>query len=476
MIDIEELDYILRTLSPVQFAVYIAHIEYPSDLLYNRTLPTYKQLAHVLLLPIYPIAAAQYWIEQKGLSYERIKELREEKEREKTATEKAFEEGRGNLGPLEHVVLRELNKYDSSDALKVRERIAQSLYVRPHVVEKIFCRLRRRGLLERRKNGRRPITEEIMIEEIADTIIPELLEVKAKIAPIDYPLYDLLKNHPEMTYVQIARTLRIASTEVTRKVVQYRKDGFLEKRTTGRKAAVVRKTELIKINLASPDPINEPVLQRPNKHAERDARILEAVLGGETYSAIWKRENLSHQGVQFIVRKAGFSLEDIKDLRKAQIDEKRRVHTEHQALVNTLQQYYFNRMIEEGDLPHALAWRYEKYHGRGGNYTIEQLEKVIELRLQCHGYRRCIKRAGIATEDAEIRTRTPQFALILKKSLEGVSYQKPDIKFGDKKYLTTPEEEAEFIEKYGKVPDKDIRAKRHRPSFYLCADHLYYSR
>lgn len=461
MIDTEELDRILDTLSPLQFAVYVAYIEYPSNLLYYRTLPTYRQISSSLQLPQYIVGMQAHWMSDKGLSFERIRELREEKEREKTPTEKAFEEGRGNLGPLEHVVLKELKKYDTSDTLKVKERIAQFLYVRPHVVEKIFSRLRRRGLLEKRREGRKQRIGE-RIEEIVKDAPNERVEEKTEfeIPAEDQRLYDLLKNHPERSYLQIARDLGTTSKEVTRKVLVYRREGLLEKRKRGTKLKIKeyipKKLDIIKVNLLSPEPV---VWSSKGKNVERDRRIVEAFLEGELYVSIGKREALSKQAVYRIVRRNGFSNEDRRDVRRGRIKEKEELCQTHQRLVNELQQYYFNRLIEERGLPHALAWRYFVYHRHDGNYTIEQLEKVIELRLQGHGYHRCIRGAGIATESAEIRSRTPQFAKILAVSLADVQFEKPEIRFGDRKYLTTTEKEAEFVEMYGKIPYKEITAK-----------------
>ena len=154
---------------------------------------------------------------------------------------------------------------------------------------------------------------------------------------------------------------------------------------------------------------------KAEKISLRDASILEeAKTFRFTLEEIGQKDgrNLTSQRITQILQ--GFGFENYK---KRRSEYNKSLHKEHKELVGVLQQYYFDRHIEEKGLDHALAWRCKEVYGWGTSYSLEALEKLIAARRAGEGYYRCVKLAGIGETRKEIRSRTPHMAAILKKAL-----------------------------------------------------------
>src|SRR3989344_3524592 len=180
-------------------------------------------------------------------------------------------------------------------------------------------------------------------------------------------------------------------------------------------------------------------------YTDRNAEILEEILQGQKFVDVAHKNNLSIERIRQIVQKcSGLSS---KDLRSAGKEYTCALHAENKKLLDILQQYYFDRLIKEKGLDHALAWRCQKVYGWGKNYSADTLERIIALRRAGEGYNRIIRSSALISR-------------VLTVALYGVYYKKPTLAWENKKYLLTLEEEAAFITDWKNyVSDSTLKEK-----------------
>jgi len=179
---------------------------------------------------------------------------------------------------------------------------------------------------------------------------------------------------------------------------------------------------------------------RESKFAARNLKILEDVLSLEySQSEIVLREGVSKQRISQILLKRGIDGMDLRSKRFAiesmKIGERKKV-------VDIIAQYAFDRTIEEQGLPYALAERDHKYYARcSRSWSIDDVAKLIEARLQGNGYLRCAKYAGVAQDTREAIQSVSSVAKILKHALHDVPYVRTTKQFGEGRSLSGEEEE-----------------------------------
>ncbi|MDP3728582.1 MAG: hypothetical protein Q8R18_03965 [bacterium] len=176
-----------------------------------------------------------------------------------------------------------------------------------------------------------------------------------------------------------------------------------------------------------------------HKYTHRNRKILEDALQGATFLHIANTNNLTPERIRQIVGKySGFTGRDLQTARK---EYDKALHQNYKNLLDVLQQHYFDKLIEENGLDHALAWRCKEVYGWGKKYSLETLEKLIAARRAGEGYYRCVKLAGIAETLKETRIRTPHAAGILKMALCDVVLDIHHKNFAEGKSLSYEEEE-----------------------------------
>src|SRR3989338_5380819 len=142
-----------------------------------------------------------------------------------------------------------------------------------------------------------------------------------------------------------------------------------------------------------------------------------------------------------------------------------------QRITQILQEYYFDRHIEEKGLDHALAWRCKEVYGWGTSYSLEALEKLIAARRAGEGYYRCVKLAGIGETRKEIRCRTPHMAAILKKALCDVVLDIHHKNFAEGRSLSFEEKE-----KLKEMWNRGESSHEIKETLYLVSPTSYYVR
>ena len=107
-------------------------------------------------------------------------------------------------------------------------------------------------------------------------------------------------------------------------------------------------------------------------------RLLKDALSFQYFpSELAEKYHMSRQGVdQILRRKGGFTP---KGLTLAIKQTQQELFVPFQKLVDILQQYYFDRLIEENGLDHALAWRVQECYGSGKTFSLETLESFSAL-------------------------------------------------------------------------------------------------
>src|SRR3989344_2561417 len=154
-------------------------------------------------------------------------------------------------------------------------------------------------------------------------------------------------------------------------------------------------------------------------YTDRNAEILEEILQGQKFVDVAHKNNLSIERIRQIVQKcSGLSS---KDLRSAGKEYTCALHAENKKLLDILQQYYFDRLIKEKGLDHALAWRCQKVYGWGKNYSADTLERIIALRRAGEGYNRIIRLSGLAEGRMKINRSSALISRVLTVALYGVS-------------------------------------------------------
>ena len=93
----------------------------------------------------------------------------------------------------------------------------------------------------------------------------------------------------------------------------------------------------------------------PEYIRKRNAQIIDAAQTGQyTLDELGRENNITEERVRQILRKSGYNILDFRKQRKQTEDEKKPYN---QQIVDTLMQYYFNRLIIEKGENHSLAWR-----------------------------------------------------------------------------------------------------------------------
>lgn len=146
--------------------------------------------------------------------------------------------------------------------------------------------------------------------------------------------------------------------------------------------------------------------------------ITVAKTGQYTLEELGELKGITEERVRQILKKEGYNILDFRR-QQQQIHEEKR--SDYQCLVNTIMQYYFQRLIQEKGENYALAWRcQEKFHN-GKNLSLEQIALLIQARRNGEGYYRCIKYAGIAYEKKDVMAKIPYVKYLLKNALYDVA-------------------------------------------------------
>ncbi|MDP3728581.1 MAG: transposase family protein [bacterium] len=175
------------------------------------------------------------------------------------------------------------------------------------------------------------------------------------------------------------------------------------------------------------------------KNNLRDEAILEdAETSRFTLNEMGQKDgrNLSKQRVSQILQRYYF-----EDYRKRRSTYKRALNMEYKNLLDVLQQHYFDRLIEENGLNHALAWRCKEVYGWGKKYSLETLEKLIAARRAGEGYYRCVKLGGIAETQKESMKNVSPVARILDRALCDIVLDIHQRNFAEGRSLSSEEEE-----------------------------------
>ena len=207
-----------------------------------------------------------------------------------------------------------------------------------------------------------------------------------------------------------------------------------------------------------------------DKYVDRNRKILEDALHGEAFSHIARINNLTSERIRQIVQEySGFTS---KDLRATEKKYKRTLNMEYKNLLDVLQQHYFDRLIEERGLDHALAWRCHDVYEIGKTYSLEDLEKLIAARRAGEGYYRCVKFAGIATDKRDVNRNLPQASIVLKRALCDVVLSHLEQVFHHGREKLTPYEKIQFAGLW----NRGVSSDKIKETLHLVSSPSYYAR
>jgi hypothetical protein len=158
---------------------------------------------------------------------------------------------------------------------------------------------------------------------------------------------------------------------------------------------------------------------KENDSFRRNQEIIAAAqTGQQTLEEIAVRNEMTKERVRQILKDSGYNILAFRKLRR-QTEEEKQPH--YQQLVDTLMQYYFEKLIVEKGENYALAWRCQEIFHNGKNLSIEQITLLIEARRAGEGYYRCIKYAGITYEKNKVMARIPYVKYLLKSALRDLA-------------------------------------------------------
>lgn len=156
-----------------------------------------------------------------------------------------------------------------------------------------------------------------------------------------------------------------------------------------------------------------------NPIRERNKQIIAAAQTRQyTLEELGVRNDITEERVRQILKEQGYNILDLRKRRQQRYEEKRPTY---QHLVNTVMQYYFQKLIQEKGENHALAWRCQEVFCNGKNLSLEQITLLIEARRSGEGYYRCIKYAGIAYEKRDVMAKIPYVKYLLKNALHDIA-------------------------------------------------------
>lgn len=232
----------------------------------------------------------------------------------------------------------------------------------------------------------------------------------------DYTLVDSLLVGTSMSYIKISEKVGLDPSTISIRAKKLRKDGvILRVRKRGRPAHI--RVPLLKLNLVTKE---EPPSQI---EPSRRAILLEEALTLEyTPAQLAFRAGYCRRSISRILQQWGLSCADITHAVHQTQEEKK---TLYQRLVDSLQQGYFDLLIEEKGLDYALAWRVKEYSSLATKYPLETLEKLICARRKGEGYYKSIKSSGIAQTTPEITRASPSIRRLLHAALYDVFVETP---------------------------------------------------
>jgi len=316
---------------------------------------------------------------------------------------------------------------------------------------------------------------------------------------LDYSETDELLIAKKLTYQQIATQVGYSTYSIDNRARKLQEQGIIEPRKRGRRALDYSETDELLIakkltyqqiatqvgystgrighrakklqeqKRIEPRPRGKPA--NPELQERNTVIINDALTGDYTLEELGTNYKLTRERIRQILSPNGIHLREIRQTRRhIQIEETELFGPTKKSLVDIIAQHCFNKIVQEEGFEYALAWRLKRnwqgINAKGTKYTETEIAALIKARLETNpktgkpiGYSLALINAGWIPDNKTAKDITPTARKLLESALHDVNYQKPNIKFGERKYFTTSEEIKTFKRLIGEGKSKTEIAK-----------------